>query len=354
MFPESFVATQLEAYTEPQDLVFDPFCGRGTTVFESLLRGRRAAGADINPVAACVAGAKSAAPPLGAILRRVDHLESSYGSRRRTAAAPTPFFRKCFERRTLSEILFLRLRLRWRSDPVDRFLAAVMLGILHGESHRSPVALSNRMPRTISTKPGYSMRWWEERGLTPPRRAVFDCLRSAVRFRLRVAPAEQNGVVRQGDARAAARIFADLAGKVRLVVTSPPYLDTTDFAEDQWLRLWFLGGEPRPRQGTHRDDRIRRKPDYWAFLKEAWEGVAPLMASEATIVIRIGGAKFSKEELFTGLTDSLRQVFHRRCVKALHNGETSIAPRTTDALPRNPSRRRVEHDFAYQLATPRR
>jgi len=30
--------------------------------------------------------------------------------------------------------------------------------------------LSNRMPRTISTKPDYSIRWWRERGLKPPRR----------------------------------------------------------------------------------------------------------------------------------------------------------------------------------------
>ena len=24
----------------------------------------------------------------------------------------------------------------------------------------------------------------------------------------------------------------------------PPYLDVTHFEEDQWLRLWFLGGPP--------------------------------------------------------------------------------------------------------------
>jgi DNA modification methylase len=53
MFPEDFVARQLFAYTRRGDVVFDPFCGRGTTIFESLLNGRRAAGVDINPVAAC-------------------------------------------------------------------------------------------------------------------------------------------------------------------------------------------------------------------------------------------------------------------------------------------------------------
>ena len=32
MFPEGFVLEQLYAYTRPNDVVLDPFCGRGTTV----------------------------------------------------------------------------------------------------------------------------------------------------------------------------------------------------------------------------------------------------------------------------------------------------------------------------------
>ncbi|MDA8120863.1 MAG: DNA methyltransferase, partial [Gammaproteobacteria bacterium] len=71
MFPEDFVAKQLLAYTQRGDIVFDPFCGRGTTVFESLLNGRRASGVDINPVAACIAGAKADAPKLGSVQTRL-------------------------------------------------------------------------------------------------------------------------------------------------------------------------------------------------------------------------------------------------------------------------------------------
>ena len=41
MFPESFVEKHLAA--SPHDgVVFDPFCGRGTTVFQALLQGRAA------------------------------------------------------------------------------------------------------------------------------------------------------------------------------------------------------------------------------------------------------------------------------------------------------------------------
>lgn len=61
MFPEAFVKGHLAA-SPHRGVVFDPFCGRGTTVFQAFLKGREAAGCDVNPVAACVSGAKCDPP----------------------------------------------------------------------------------------------------------------------------------------------------------------------------------------------------------------------------------------------------------------------------------------------------
>lgn len=170
MFPEAFVTDQLLAYSQPGDLVFDPFSGRGTTVLESLLRGRRAIALDINPVAVCLSGAKAQVPDLMCVLSRLDELEEGFRSVGQVEQSLDTFFRLCFHEDTLRQVLYLRSALRWREDPVDRFLAAIVLGCLHGESHRSTLCLSNRMPRTISTKPEYSVRWWKARGLNPPNR----------------------------------------------------------------------------------------------------------------------------------------------------------------------------------------
>jgi hypothetical protein len=350
MFPEQFVEQQLLSFTSPGDLVFDPFCGRGTTVFESLLKGRRAAGSDVNSVAACIASAKAAAPAFGELVARIDALEELHKASIPDYAAPTPFFEVCFERETLAEILFVREALDWKGSPVDGFLAAVMLGILHGESHKSELCLSNRMPRTISTKPDYSVRWWGERKLEPPRRQVFDTLRKAVAFRYRMPPASARGVVRQADARTAGSTFSEFAGQVKLVVTSPPYLDTTDYAEDQWLRLWFLGGKSHPQLRKNRDDRHTQATVYWEFLREAWAGLNLLMADNSTIVIRIGGAKLTKEQLLTGVTDSLNAALQNFELTPLHGGVTSsIRPRETSAFRPAPPRQNVEHDFVFRL-----
>ena len=351
MFPEQFVEQQLLTYTSPGDLVFDPFCGRGTTVFESLLKNRKAAGTDINSVAACIASAKANAPVLAKLIKRIDALESLYSSETAEYEAPSPFFASCFEVETLREILFLRDNLKWKRRSTDCFLAAVMLGILHGESHRSEYCLSNRMPRTISTKPEYSMRWWAERNLTPPRRFVFETLRKAVVFRYRMPPATEKGIVRQSDARSAGTRFPDLHGKVKLVVTSPPYLDTTDYSEDQWLRLWFLGGAAKPTIRLNKDDRHTKPAAYWDFLREVWSGVKPLLAQKSTIVVRIGGAKFTKKELCDGLTSTLKEALNEHRVKPLHEGRTStIRARETSAFRPGLKKANVEHDFVYVLS----
>lgn len=351
MFPEDFVLEHLYAYSRPGDVVLDPFCGRGTTILESLLNNREALGTDINPVAACVSGAKANVPALRAVLSRVNELREEYAAAVCRAEPPTEFFAHCFHRETYAEIEFLRRSLSWRRSHVDRFIAAVMLGILHGESHRSGRYLSNRMPRTISTKPDYSVRWWSERGLLPPRRESFEVLRQAVQFRYSQPPPELKGRVALTDARRCGHVLKKHVGSVALVITSPPYIDTTDYAEDQWLRLWFLGGAPRPTLRLHKDDRHTLAEGYWSFLEEAWRGCAPLLRDTARIVVRIGGTKLDKPELLQGLRDSLMRGLGGRRVRALHQGSSSrIAKRQTNSFRPGTSPDRLEHDFAFSVS----
>ena len=351
MFPEGFVAEQLYAYTRPDDVVLDPFCGRGTTVLESLLNNREGIGTDINPVAACIAGAKAHVPVLKALLARVDELAEQFEKHTAREQPPTEFFEHCYHSDTYAELVFLREWLGWRRSSIDRFIAAVMLGILHGESHRSAMYLSNRMPRTISTKPEYSVRWWRERGLEPPRRETFTVLRQALQFRFSQPPPERKGSVRLGDARRCGQMLKKHEGSVALIVTSPPYIDTTDYAEDQWLRLWFLGGQPKPILRLHKDDRHTLVGNYWSFLEEVWRGCAPLLRDTARVVVRIGGTKLNKPELLQGLRESLVRGMGQRTIRTLNDGTSSqIAKRQTNSFRPGTSSDKLEHDFTFSIS----
>ncbi len=145
-------------------------------------------------------------------------------------------------------------------------------------------------------------------------------------------------------------MLSDHLGTVALVVTSPPYLNTTDYAEDQWLRLWFLGGPDRPSARLHKDDRHTNADQYWEFLKQVWRGSAALLSARATVVVRIGGTILDKGKLFDGVSRTLSEGLCERAVRPLHDGETSsIRKRQTNSFRPGTSSEKVEHDFAFSV-----
>jgi hypothetical protein len=349
MFPESFVRRNVLAWSKRDDVVLDPFSGRGTTVFESLLNGRRGIGCDTNPVAVCLSKAKADPPKLAEVIERINTLEkASHGFKTEASEVTDEFFTLCFHEATLQQLLFLKKKLDWRDGRADCFIGALALGCLHGESHRTGLCFSNRMPRTISTKPAYSVRWWTEKGCVPPERDVFPILRTCAAYRYQAPIPQLKGRVVEGDVRRAKTLLRTYKQKVKLVITSPPYLDITDYHEDQWLRLWFLGGAAKPITGQGKDDRHRRIEAYWQFLREAWKGVVPLLQDSAQVVIRIGGTRLVEEQLRTGLLESLNSTGRKfKLIEAhqtvIKNGQRRIF-RT---VPRIAS---VEHDFRFKLA----
>lgn len=316
MFPESFADKHL-CLAAPDAVVLDPFSGRGTTVFQALLTGRTGLGVDVNPVAVCVSRAKASPPTAAEIRARIDELESAFQPAD-SDLLEDEFFKACFARTTLQQILWLREQLSWRTNPVDCFIAAMAAGCLHGESHRSARVFSNRMPRTIATKPAYSISWWAARNYEPPERDVFDILRQETDFRYVSSPALTVGYVEEGDARDASKLLPKWRGKVSLVITSPPYLDVTHFREDQWLRVWFLGGDPWPCSAKEGDDRHFAEDRYWNFLEESWRGLSALLTPDARIVIRIGGSRVTEQiaarELTRTLTSAVGEVVCREVV----------------------------------------
>lgn len=332
MFPEAFVEHWVDALTQPGDLVLDPFSGRGTTVFQSLLKDRQAVACDVNPVAVCVSRAKADPPELAAIRGRITALENAFDP---TAtldqeAEPLPeFFRHAFSPSTLRQLLYLRSRLSWETSRVDGMIAALVLGSLHGESEKSPSYLSTQMPRTISTKPAYSVRFWAKHGFTAPDRDTFTLLRQRAGFRYESERPERRGTVYRSDMRELPRLIE--RGSVGCVITSPPYFDVTNFEEDQWLRLWFLGGPSRPTFGRlSKDDRHENRDRYWGLIADLWRTLGRVCAENADVVIRIGAKGISNASLASGL--SAAAVCSGRSVELVSQSESDLRRRQTDSF----------------------
>lgn len=331
MFPEAFAETWIERLTKPNDVVLDPFSGRGTTAFQAVLMGRRAVACDVNDVAYCLTQAKVCAPGLSVLRRRITQLERCFDAPKfRRAADNCPdFFHYAFCKSTLRQLLYLREVLNWRVSRLDGMVAALVLGSLHGEADKSKSYLSNQMPRTISTKPAYSIRFWKRRRLCPPERDVFSILRQRASYRYETPPPVGEAMVIHGDMRRLPYTDEELLGPIRCVITSPPYFDVTDFEEDQWLRLWFLGGPPYPTTGRlSRDDRHSFEARYWQFIGDMWRCLGTVLARKGHVVIRIGSRKLPPAVLSRKLTASSRLA--RRPVQLVGTEVSELKNRQTD------------------------
>jgi hypothetical protein len=351
MFPETFAEEWLSRLTRPGDLVLDPFCGRGTLPFQALLMDRRAIGCDTNPVAYCVSRAKTNAPARGRLLNRIEKLKAGYraSSVKADAARLPTFFHHAYHAETLRQIVYLRANLQHRTSVVDGMLAALILGSLHGEADRSNRFLSNQMPHTISTKPDYSVRFWKARRLRAPERNAFELLKQQLVYRYEGEVPSERGKILNIDMRELPKFIGGRSEAIRCVVTSPPYFDVTNYAEDQWLRLWFLGGPTEPRkQAFSRDDRHGRLDQYWALLADMWRTLSMVLDDNADVVIRLGATRIGPERLVSGL-EGVAKVANRR-VRLVEQRVSALVRRQTDSFRPGSTGCKVEVDCHFRMS----
>lgn len=285
----------VERLTKPGQVVYDPFMGRGTTPIESALLRRVPWGNDINPLSLTLTQPRLHPPTLEAINKRLAQIDFK---------APSDFPEELlafYHPATLKEISALRLHFqkemarRGGLDPIDDWLRMVALNRLTGHSagffsvYTLPPnqAVSVQSQRKINAK----------RNQTPPRRDVAKLILKKSRQLLRdCSPRERQTLASvAGLARftnAPANATAELPPRsVALVVTSPPFLDIVQYAEDNWLRCWFLGIDPKSVKLT-----IPKRLD-------AWQETMTSVFRELNRVLKPGGhVAFEVGEVHSGKT----------------------------------------------------
>jgi DNA methylase len=310
MFPTHFADGVVADYTKPDDIVLDPFAGRGTAVFSAAHQGRQGIGLEINPVGWVYGKTKlgpAGQPEVAVRLREIGELARGYGE---AAEALPEFFAHCFSAQVRRYLTAARDKLDWKTCPVDRTVMALMLVYLHG---KQGAALSNQMRQTKSMAPDYAVRWWRERRLTPPDLDPVDFMISRLRWRyarglsvvdgseMYLADSEQE-MARIG------RRLRERDAQVRLLFTSPPYFKLTNYHYDQWLRLWLLGGPPNANRVPGTSD-LRGKFEsltrYRLLLANVFGGAAKLMTPESMVYVRTGLGK----ETYETTVQTLREVF---------------------------------------------
>jgi hypothetical protein len=232
----------IERLTSPGDGVYDPFMGRGTTLVQAALMGRRPLGNDVNPLSVLLTRPRLGPPNLGEVARRLD--EIPWDDARLDAEPEDDELLAFFSPRTLRHIFILRDWLIARApiggtpDPVDDWIRMVAINRLTGHSPGFFSVYTLPPNQAVSAEAQRKIN--EKRGQIPPDRDVKRLILRKSASLLSDGPVAPHPEpqLNTGPAHFTPAIAS---GSAKLVVTSPPFLDVVQYAQDNWLRCWFAG-----------------------------------------------------------------------------------------------------------------
>ena len=233
--PAFFIA----GLTEPGDAVHDPFMGRGTTPIQAALMGRQPVGNDINPLSVLLTRPRLDPPTLPAIASRLNDVDWD------NATIEREDLLAFYHPGTLRRLSALRSWLLARAplddprpDPATDWIRMVALNRLTGHS---PGFFSGRtMPPNQAVSVAAQLKLNAKSGMVPPPRDIAALIlkKSASLLKDGLPGPHPPAHLMVGPASATAAIPS---GSVALTVTSPPFLDIVQYADDNWLRCWFAG-----------------------------------------------------------------------------------------------------------------
>ncbi len=285
----------IERLTSPGDRVYDPFTGRGTTLVEAALLGRRPSGCDVNPLSRVLVWPRLSPPTVDEVRDRLLSLPLEPGE-----PAPEDLL-AFYHPETLAEIGALREYLLAREasgslDDVDAWIRMVAVNRLTGHS---PGFFSvYTLPPNQATSAGAQRKINAGRQQAPPRRDVRVLILRKTRALLADVTDDVRHTLRQAAAEAAwhtgsaAERFAE-SSSVDLIVTSPPFLDVVNYAGDNWLRGWFCGIDAADvRIAMH-----RKLEDWEQFIASVFVQLARLLRPGGHVAFEVGEVRGGRVKL---------------------------------------------------------
>lgn len=291
--------------TRPEDLVHDPFMGRGTTPLEAALLGRRAVGSDLNPLSARLLEPRFDPPEAAEVEGRLASFDLD-----RSRVVPEDLL-AFYHPATLRQIVNLRGELlRRRSegllDGVDRWIQMVATNRLTGHS---PGFFSvYTLPPNQAASVRSQRRINERRKQTPPDRDVQALILRKTRSLLaRLEPGDRARLSGAGPrllTASADRTQAIAGGTVRLVVTSPPFLDVVNYRADNWLRCWFNGVDGDKVALWH----WTRAADWQAAMTRVFRELHRVLAPGGLVAFEVGEVRSGRLLLETLVVPAARDA----------------------------------------------
>jgi SAM-dependent methyltransferase len=271
----------VDAFSAAGELVIDPFCGSGTVLVEAMGLGRRALGVDASPLAIAIARTRSTV--LGdegreRLAREAGEIAEESGERARKRKRPeVPSWARReiarFHPHVLFELLGLReLVMAREDDDVGRALRLCLSSILVKFMKAGPAAPRDGEAKRIAR--GVPSRMLADRAT--------ELARGLAALERRTPPGTPPPEIAEGDARA----LPAAAKSASLVLSSPPYAGTYDYAAIHEARFLWLGLTAKK---FKRVQLGARGEQVGAVSGAAWRAEQARVMEEVARVLRPGG-----------------------------------------------------------------
>ena len=272
----------IKLFTKMNDIIHDPFSGRGTTVLEAGLLGRKIISNDVNPLSEILAAPRFFVPNLSEIKDRVSQIPINKSLK--ADIDLSMFYHPATEAELVSLKMYLiKQRSDGEEDYLDKWIRMVATNRLTG--HSKGFFSVYTLPPNQAVSPGRQIKINEKRNQTPDYRSTRDLILRKSKSLLRnltdmqiqnLRKAGESALFLQADARSMGEIESE---SVQLTVTSPPFLDVVQYSKDNWLRCWF----------NSIDVAEISKQITMAKTIEKWSAVMQAVFQELYRITRIGG-----------------------------------------------------------------
>lgn len=232
----------LKLLTKPDDVIYDPFSGRGTTIIEAGLLKRKVISNDINPLSEILARPRLNIPSINDVKDKLDRIPLNLKFENEIDLSM--FYHEKTEREILSLKNYLYERKESREeDDIDRWIQMVATNRLTG--HSIGFFSVYTLPPNQAVSPKRQIKINRKRRQKPEYRGVKERIIKKSISLLRNLTMQQKNYLKEisksaifltKDARNTPEINENL---VQLTVTSPPFLKVVQYSKDNWLRCWF-------------------------------------------------------------------------------------------------------------------
>lgn len=288
----------IKLLTKENDVVYDPFAGRGTTIIEAALINRNVIANDINPLSTILSKPRLSIPSFVDVKDRLKKIKFNGGLK---ADIDLSMF---YHLDTESEIVSLRNYLvrkmkNGKEDFIDEWIRMVATNRLTGHSKNFFSVYT--LPPNQAVTPERQKKINKQKDQKPVYKDVKFIILKKTRdlisemdkkliYQLKKIGSKAKFL--NNDARLTSSIRSN---SINLTVTSPPFLDIVNYTEDNWLRCWFnnIGADDVARNIT-----ITKKLDDWeTVMFEVFKELYRITKRNGYIAFEVGEVRRGKVKL---------------------------------------------------------